>query len=210
MLFKKLLFSSTLLLCAFTAASQKINKIINATEVERIEKILAADDMQGRKTFTPGIDKAADFIAAEFAKSKLQFLGNPESYFQKFIMTKAKPTTITGMLDTDSLNINNVAANTTSAAIDISSLKDYEIVVVKKEDDFSTKVFPVFDMDKNVLVLVDTAHARRFKGMQRFTGNAKFQSAVSQVFILTANINPVAINLHIQNQLTEQHLKNDD
>ena len=208
MLFKKLLFSSTLLLCAFTAASQKINKIINATEVERIEKILAADDMQGRKTFTPGIDKAADFIAAEFAKSKLKFLGDSKSYFQKFIMTKAKPTTITGMLDTDSLNINNVAANTTSTAIDISSLKDYEIVVVKKEDDFSKKVFPVFDMDKNVLVLVDTAHARRFKGMQRFTGNAKFQSAVSQVFILTANLNPASINLHIQNQLTEQHLKN--
>ena len=204
----KLLFSSTLVLCTFTAAAQHIDKIINAVEVERIEKILSADDMQGRKTFTPGIDKAADFIAGEFAKSKLQFFGDNKNYFQEIVMTKAKPVEIKGLLDKDSLTTNNIAANTTAAEINITSLKDYEIVVVKKDDDFSKKVFPIFDVEKNVLVLVDTAHARRFKGMQRFAGNAKFQSAVSQVFILTTNLNPSSIDLHIKNQLTEQHLKN--
>lgn len=205
---KKIFLTLTAGFICLLSFAQKINKVINAKEVERIESILAADDMQGRKTFTTGIDKAADFIAAEFAKSKLQFLGTNKTYFQEFIMTKAKPATVSGTLDAENLDVNNVAANTTAAAIDISSLKDYEIVVVKKEDDFSKKIFPVFDIDKNVLVLVDTAHARRFKGIQRFTGNAKFQSAVSQVFILTANLNPAAINLHIQNQLTEQQLKN--
>jgi Peptidase family M28 len=208
MLLNKLLFSSVLMLTGFAAASQNIDKIINAAEVGRIEKILSADDMEGRKTFTPGIDRAADFIAGEFAKSKLQFLGVTKSYFQEFVMTKAKPVSITGMLDNDSLTSTNIAANTTAPEINISSLKDYEVVVVKKEDDFSKIVFPVFDMEKNVLVLVDTAHARRFKGMQRFTGNAKFQSPVSQIFILTANLNPAAITLHIKNDLTQQHLKN--
>lgn len=188
--------------------AQDIDKIINATEVERIERILSADDMQGRKTFTPGIDKAADFIAAEFAKSKLQFFGNSKSYFQEFTMTKAKPVEITGMLDKEPLTTNNIAANTTAELIDISNLKDYTIITVKKEDDFSKSVFPVFDMNRNVLVLIDTAHTRRFKGMQRFVGNAKFPSAISQVFILTGNMEPAIINLHIKNQLTEQHLKN--
>jgi Peptidase family M28 len=204
----KFLFSSILLLNGLFAAAQNIDKIINAAEVGRIEKILSADDMQGRKTFTPGIDKAADFIAGEFAKNKLQFLGDNKTYFQEFVMIKAKPLAITGMLDKDSLNINNVAANTTAAEINITTLKDYEVVVVKKEDDFSKTVFPLFDTEKNLLILVDTAHARRFKSMQRFTGNAKFASGISQVFILTANLNPAAINLQIQNQLTEQKLKN--
>ena len=194
-------------LCLLSFA-QNIDKIINAAEVERIEKILSADDMRGRKTFTPDIDRAADFIAGEFAKSKLQFFGNNKNYFQEITMTKAKPVAITGMLDNDSLTVNNIAANTTAATIDITSLKDYEVVVVKKDDNFSKVVFPIFDLEKNVLVLVDTAHASRFKGMQRFAGNAKFQSAVSQVFILTSNLNPSTIDLHIKNQLTEQHLKN--
>jgi len=195
------------LICLLSFA-QKINKVINAKEVERIEKILSADDMQGRKTFTPGIDKAADFIASEFAKSKLQFFGDNKSYFQEFVMTKAKAKSISGTLDGEALNETNVAANTTAAAINITSLKDYEVVVVKKEDNFNAVVFPVFDKDKNVLVLVDTAHARRFKSMQRFAGNAKFPAAVSQVFILTTNTHPDAISLNIQNELTEQHLKN--
>jgi hypothetical protein len=194
-------------LCLLSFA-QNINKVINATEVERIEKILSADDMQGRKTFTPGIDKAADFIAAEFAKSKLSFLGNATGYFQDITMIKAKPLELSGMLGNDSLNKNNVAANTTADQINISSLQDYEIKIVKAGDDFNKTVFPLFDLEKNLIILIDTAHSRRFKSMQRFTGNAKFASAVSQVFILTANLNPASIQLHIKNQLTEQHLKN--
>ncbi len=188
--------------------AQQIDKTINAAEVERIEKILSADDMQGRKTFTPGIDKAANFISAEFEKSKLKFFGTNTSYFQEFTMTKAKPVEISGMLGTDSLNTNNVAANTAMEEININSLKDYDVAVVKKDDDFSQVVFPIFDTEKNVIVLVDTAHARRFRGIQRFAGNAKFSSPVSQIFILTTNLNPASINLHIKNELTVQHLKN--
>jgi Zn-dependent M28 family amino/carboxypeptidase len=164
--------------------------------------------MQGRKTFTPGIDKAADFISAEFAKSKLPYFGTAKSYFQEFVMTKAKPLQVTGMIDTDSLNSSNVAINTTATEINIKSLTDYEVVVVKKDDDFSKVVFPLFDDEKNLLILVDTAHARRFKSMQRFTGNAKFPSTVSQVFVLTANLSPKSFSLQVKNQLTEQRLKN--
>jgi hypothetical protein len=205
---KKLLLTMIAGLIGLLSFSQKINKIINAAEVDRIERILSADDMQGRKTFTPGIDKAADFIAAEFAKSKLQFFNNGNSYFQEIVMTKAKPVEISGMLDTEPLNTENVAANTTADHLHIGSLKDYELVVVKKEDDFNKTVFPLFDNEKNLVILVDTAHARRFKSMQRFTSNAKFTSAVSQIFILTANLNPAALQLHIKNELTEQRLKN--
>jgi Peptidase family M28 len=208
MVFSKLFLSAALLLCCFFAAAQDIDKIINAAEVERIEKILSADDMLGRKTFTPGIDKAADFIAAEFAKSKLKYLGNATNYFQDITMIKAKPVELSGMLGNDVLDKTNVAANTTAAEININSLKDYEIKIVKATDDFNKTVFPLFDLEKNIIVLVDTVHARRFKSMQRFTSNAKFASAVSQIFILTGNSNPASIQLNIKNELTEQHLKN--
>jgi Peptidase family M28 len=204
----KLFLSSALLLCCFFVAAQDIDKIINVAEVERIEKTLSADDMQGRKTFTPGIDKAADFIAAEFAKNKLNFFGTATSYFQQITMVKTKPLQLSGMLDSDTLNTKNVAANTSAAEINIKSLKDYEIKIVKAGDDFNKAVFPLFDLEKNIIVLVDTTHSRRFKSMQRFTGNAKFISPVSQIFILTSNSNPASLQLHIKNQITEQHLKN--
>jgi Zn-dependent M28 family amino/carboxypeptidase len=205
---KKFIITGLLLSINLFLFAQSIDKIINAKEVERIESVLASDEMRGRKTFSPEIDKAADFIASEFAKSKLGFFAGSNSYLQEFSMVRAKPTEVTGTLDAEALNINNVAANTTSAEININSLKDYQVVVVNKGDDFSKIVFPVFDLEKNILLLVDTSHSRRFKSMQRFTGNAKFGTNVSQVFILTTNLNPSSINLHIKNQLTEQKLKN--
>jgi hypothetical protein len=188
--------------------SQQIDKVINLSEVERIERILSADDMMGRKTFTLGIDKAADFIAQEFSATQLKYFGTQKSFFQEFEMVKAKPLEIKGLLDGDSLNTSNVAANTTQAEINISKLSDFQIEIVKKEDDFSSKVFPLFDLNKNLLVLIDTAHVKRFKGMQRFAGNAKFTANVSQIFILTTHLNPSSIDLHIKNQLNTQSLKN--
>ena len=205
---KKITLTFTAGLLCLLSFSQDIDKLINATEVGRIEKILSADDMQGRKTFTPSIDRAADFIAAEFAKNKLKFFGNNNSFFQEILMIKSKPLKITGMLDADSLTASNVAANTTAAEINIVSLKDFEVITVKKEDDFNKTVFPLFDINKNLLILVDTVHARRFKSMQRFSGNAKFSSPVSQVFILTGNLSPASITLQITNQQSEQNLKN--
>jgi len=202
------LFITAAVLYSSFCFSQDIDKIINAAEVERIERILSADDMQGRRAFSPGIDKAADFIAAEFAKSKLAFFNNAGSYFQDIIMTKAKPVDINGTLDAETLSSSNVVAISTKADLHITSLKDYEIMVVKKEDDFNKTVSPLFEKEKNVLVLVDTTHASRLARLKRFAGNAKFPSAVSQIFILTANTNPASIHLHIKNELTEQKLKN--
>ena len=65
------IYSPLFLLLAGCTAGRKvsIDKIINASEIERIETVLSSDDMQGRKTFSPGIDKAADFIAEEFKKA---------------------------------------------------------------------------------------------------------------------------------------------
>jgi len=205
---KKLLVTFATGFISLFSFAQKIDKIINPTEVERIERILSADDMQGRKTFTPGIDKAADFIAAEFAKSKLRYFGNLKSYFQEFAMTKSKPVEVSGSIDNEPLTTDNIAANTTAKEISINSLKDYEVVIIRATDTFNRKVFPLFELEKNLLILVDTAHRNRFKSIQRFAGNAKFPSGVSQVFVLTGNLNPTAFNLHIKNEQTAQYLKN--
>ena len=78
-----------LLLVKQTAFSQSIDKVINAKEVERIERTLSSDDMRGRKIFSPEIDKAADFIAAEFKKAGLQ-PANGNSYLQEFAMLQTK------------------------------------------------------------------------------------------------------------------------
>ena len=205
---KKIFLTTAAIFVTLLTFSQNIDKIINVAEVERIEKTLSADDMQGRRTFTAGIDKAAEFIESEFSKNKLKFLGNEKSYLQNFIMTKVKPLQIIGLLDNDSLNNANVAANTTATEININSFANYEVVKVKKEDDLFKIVLPLISLEKNIILLIDTAHSKRFKNLKQFVGNAKFQTASSQLFILTSNLAPASIKLHIQNEVIEQKLKN--
>jgi len=188
--------------------SQNIDKIINAAEVERIEKILSADDMQGRKTFTPGIDKAADFIAAEFAKNKLDFFGDNKTYFQEIIMTKSKTLELNGTLDAEALNNNNTVVNTSITDIHIHALGDYETLIIKKEDDFSKMISSLAQSKKNLMILVDTAHKNLFKRIQWVTAREKFTSAFTQVFILTTNAKPAALQLHVKTEITEKKLKN--
>ena len=205
---KKIFLTTTAIFVTLLTFSQNIDKIINVAEVERIEKTLSADDMQGRRTFTAGIDKAAEFIESEFSKNKLKFWGNEKSYLQNFIMTKVKPLQIIGQLDNDSLNSANVAANTTAAEININSFTNYEVVKVKREDDLFKIVLPLIAQEKNIILLIDTAHSKRFKNLKQFVGNAKFETNSSQLFILTSNLAPTSIKLHIQNEVTEQKLKN--
>src|ERR1700730_6950337 len=92
--------------------SQSIDMVINPQEVERIEKILSADDMQGRASFSPGIEKAANFISGEFKAAGLQGWNNSDSYRQPFSMIRAKLIVATDTLDDESLEPKNVIAFT--------------------------------------------------------------------------------------------------
>src|SRR5271154_6959736 len=90
MTMKNFLLTGLLFSITFFVFAQDINTIITPKEVERIEKILSADDMQGRAVFTPAIDKAADFIQKEFKAAGLETPGNSGTYLQDFYLTKSK------------------------------------------------------------------------------------------------------------------------
>ena len=89
----------SILLVIWQLSSHKVSiMIINVSEVERIEKTLASDEMQGRRTFSPGIDKAADFIADEFKKSGFATWITRRVYLQDFSMLRPKLISATGLL----------------------------------------------------------------------------------------------------------------
>jgi hypothetical protein len=205
----KKIFLPLIAICTFfSSCTENIDSVINAKEVDRIERILASDEMEGRRTFTPGIDKAADFIASDFKSSGLEFFGDNDSYFQHITMIKATANEISGTFGKEPLNTSNVVANTTAAEINIASLKDYTVVVIKEGDKFFQTAFPLTRKSEDVIVLVDDSHSKNFARMPRLAGRAKFPSKFSQVFILTKNLKETSINLHIKNTLTKQKLKN--
>lgn len=81
---KKSLYILFILLTSAQLYAQDINKIITKEYVDRLIKTLSADDMEGRASFTPGIDKAASFIEAEFKSIGLSPLKGASGYRQTF------------------------------------------------------------------------------------------------------------------------------
>src|SRR3954463_350578 len=88
---KKTIYTLFLFFAASVASAQDINKIITRDYVDHLIKTLSSDDMQGRGTFTPGIDKAASFIESEFKQIGLKPLDGASGYRQTFYKYQLKP-----------------------------------------------------------------------------------------------------------------------
>ncbi|HZE84387.1 MAG TPA: M28 family peptidase [Puia sp.] len=199
-----LILSSALLSSRLPA--QDIDKIINPTEVENIEKVLSADDMQGRRPFTPGIEKAADFIEAQFRAAGLQSWNNSGSYRQPFSMIRAKKLYQTGDLDGVQVSGENIiAVYSAQPHLEINENSGYEKVYVKAGDAPSS-LYKHTQALKNRIVFVDTSFSRNFSRLAT-PGRPSFASAVNVVFILTAK-EPAHYTIKIDQEITEQKLAN--
>ena len=80
----------------FVQAQEKA--VINRKEVIRIETELASDKMEGRATFSPGIELASKFIQAEFKKIDLSYFDNLTNYRQEFDVKGKAANNVIGIL----------------------------------------------------------------------------------------------------------------
>ena len=205
-MYKILLLPAFLLLNIFSASTQNIDKIINAAEAERIERILSADDMQGRKTFTPGIDKAADFISVEFKKAGLKYFNGLDNYKQPFSMIKAKFISATGIINGNTIDANNIIAVTTDANVKFDDLSGYTKIVLDSNANLQTEALKIINSNKKQIVFVNTAHGKNFSRLKRFKRES-FEEKQPVVFVLTDS-NASTFNFDINHQISKSSLAN--
>lgn len=169
-----LLFTAIIL--SFSSFSQKVNKHIKEKKVRSVLTTLAADDMQGRKPMTPGIDKAAAFIASEFAKAGLEPLDKASgSFLQKFTMYRSE-------VKDQVVSINGTTLDGQSCLFFPGAEelkwdnKGAELVYIKAGENAGQGIFGQIQSGKNVLIVADTSHQKavaRFRNfrMQRMAGS---------------------------------------
>jgi Zn-dependent M28 family amino/carboxypeptidase len=193
-------------LISLISYSQSIDKIINVGEVERIEKILSSDKMQGRKTFSPFIDSAANFISDEFKKAGLKYFDGLTTYRQSFSMQKANLISASGNIDGHSVDSNHIIAIATDAELKFDENSGYTKVVIGDTANFFKEAFSLLNDNKKYLVLVDSAHAKNFNRLRRFNRES-FEAKAPVIFVLT-NENPSTYHFEIKNEITSASLAN--
>ena len=189
-----------------TIGAQDINTIINAKEVERIEKNLSSDEMQGRRTFTPGIEKAAAFISEEFAKAGLQKLNGSESYMQNFSMIKPKFVSASATFDQQPIDTKSVIVITCKPELNINETSGYEKVFIKAGSNLFSEAIKFAELQKNYLIIVDTSFAKNFSRLTFLKRNI-FKSNSSIAFVLSTS-NPTTYSIESKHEITESTLSN--
>jgi Peptidase family M28 len=203
----KNIFVAFLLCAVFSFVhAQKIDKIINAAEVKRIESILSADDMMGREAGTPGIEKAADFIAAEFKKAGLKTLNISGSYKQSFTMVTPKFSNASCTFDNENVGIKNVVVVTCQTGLFVNEKSGYEKVKLDAAKNLTTEAQKYIRSGKNYMVLVDTSHSKNFNRLN-FLKRQLFKMDNSVVFVLTIS-NPQTYTVEARHEITEMKLAN--
>ena len=178
------LLTALALFLASSAEAQNIDQLINKKEVERIERILSSDKMEGRKTFSPGIEKAGDFIASEFKAAGLQTWKGTSNFKQSFEMIQAKPAGISGSVNQKPVDEKNVMAFTSKAQLHVTQNSGFETATIKPGENLIREAFKYISSGKNFLVRVDTSFAGTFSRLSRLKGQT-FKSENSAVFVLT-------------------------
>jgi hypothetical protein len=205
--FMKKIFAYILLSCiVHTTWAQDINTIINAKEVERIEQVLSSDDMQGRRAFTPAIEKAAAFISDEFAKAGLQKLNGSDTYFQHFTMIKPKFISASAVFDQQPIDTKSVIVVTGKTELNITEASGYEKVFIKAGTNLFSEAMKYAEAQKNYLIIVDTSFAKNFSRLTFLKRNI-FKSNSSLVFVLSS-INPATYSIESKHEITESVLTN--
>ncbi len=167
---KKYTIALALVAAGMGSSAQDVNKLIQQSDVERLIKTLSADDMQGRGTFTPGIDKAATFIEGEFKKIGLQPLKGNTGYRQSFTVYRTTPMQMQVSIEGQPIAANNIAI---AGGADFNWKNDADVQVVKiaAGQNFQTEYRNYIRSGKKTLILIDPQFESIFKQLHsRFAG----------------------------------------
>ncbi|GAA4335997.1 M28 family peptidase [Flaviaesturariibacter amylovorans] len=203
-LFLLLAFGAPLFSCA-----QKTD--ISAAEATRIETYLASDELGGRRPGTPGIEKAAAFIADEFRKAGLQPLPGATGFLQEFPVLRPKQTLLKAEVNEQDFDVKNVLVVTTKKEFKVNEKSGFRVMRLAPQGKVDTRqvfseVRGLASGKENLVVLVDTAYSRlfpRFSGLKR----AMLPSEYDVVFLLTQET-PRSFTVKAEHSFAEERMAN--
>ena len=192
-----------LLALPLLAQAQKIDKLITRSETERIETYLASDELAGRKPFTPGIEKAAQFISAEFEKAGLQKTNG--SYLQSFPMYQSKVLSVAGGLDEQTLESKQVAIISKEATIQIDEKSGFEVASIKEGENFGQNAYRLMSAKKPTIAFLHESFA---KYIPRLSGRGPRRENQAMIIFVVANTIPTKFKVSATQQVEKLQLSN--
>ena len=192
-------------------AVQKPEQIIKEADVARLIKTLSSDEMEGRGTFTPGIDKAAKFIENEFKQIGLKPLEGDNDFRQDFTVKRIKPETIQATVNGKSIDQQNVLLISDLPSMGFDQSSGNKVIFIAAGDQFIQKYREITAMKSPVLVLVDNQHAQMFKRLKDNSSRGRIvekQNQTSAAVFILGESDAASYKVSFSNKIEELPLFN--
>ena len=203
---KIIIWIQVLLISSTFSLAQPVKSNFDQQEAARIINTLADDNMRGRKTFSPEIDKAASFIEAEFSKAGLQFFNGANSFKQPFSVIRAKFISASGTVNEKPVSENNIIAVTTEPYLKITEQSGYKLVSIDTGTKLITQASRIMQEKKNQVVIISSFHAAEFNRLKRFKRD-NFKTGFHVIFVLHDEL-PSTYSFEVKHDITENMLSN--
>lgn len=190
-------FLPLLFLCSF-GFTQNIDQIISVGEVSRIEQSLSHDSMQGRATFTPGIEKAAAFIENEFKKIGLDHFGPLQTYRQEFHMIKQKEVSVEAGVNGLNIPHDRVISIGTDTVLSVTEKSGLKQLQITNDQNLLRTASAYINQNEAAVVWVAEEHKEDFGRLSLFTKRARMEDATPLIFILHPRADRFSVNIRRQ------------
>ncbi len=206
-----------LAIASLTASAQNIDKIITKDYVDHLIKTLSSDEMEGRRTFTPGIDKAATFIEKEFAAIGLKPLDGQTGYRQTFHKYLLKPLSAKVTIDGQEVaNENILVYGNKIENLTFDQTNSDGWIKLDPEKDFMSQFRTAVRSGKKQLILVDVKFVDAFNRLKGMLGrettvdenDLKNDKAPAAVFVLDKENVANGFKIELKNSITKMPLFN--
>ncbi|MDR6563015.1 MULTISPECIES: M20/M25/M40 family metallo-hydrolase [unclassified Arcicella] len=200
------IFASFITFHGFSQAGIKEN------EVARIIKTLSADDMMGRRTFTPGIEKASLFLQNEFKRIGLKPLTGLTSFEQKFNMYSLKPQQAAVTLNNTTIENDKYFFVTAKESLSWTDPSKVSVFYVNENDNLRKAYGEIKKKNLDAIVLVNPKHQKMFANYKRYLGSGSMSESVgkgeSQLFVLADSSQLSSIKVALKNSIETLPLAN--
>lgn len=193
---------------------QSPEQLVDTQAVSRILHTLAADDMEGRAAFTPGVERAADFIATEFKKIGLQPYTDEADFRQTFQVTRISPATWEVTFDGLEIPQERVIVSSNSPGVNWNTDPGVAVIQIKAGDDFAERFREAVTGGKDAVVVVDTSFAGMFERYRGFLMQGRVNQSAgaapktpSIVFVVASEV-PKSFRISFTNNIEELPLFN--
>lgn len=210
---KKLLLATitTAMLSACAGSSTKVATIDKTTLVNDIN-YLASDELKGRKSFTPEIDMAADYIVSRFKQIGLTTLAGLPDYKQSFSLYQIKPTSTSVVVNGEIMPADKAFVIASRERIDWNLESNVNVTKVGADDDFRAAVNAANQQGGQHVIFVDESHSKLVGRYHNYFSQGQTKSKVvdegALAVVLTSPDNVTSFSVQADIAITEQPLAN--